>query len=123
MFIILLPRGFGLFEKTKVVGDTRVNSLYGKYPFEDEGKMYLHFSDELLFTSYGHIFMRMGTPFHHNMTMTMEYIQAGGFPEYFIWMRMPVQAKDWGKNTSAAVLSDVILVFDFFRCKIYTTNN
>ena len=102
MFIILLPRGFSIFQKHLVVGDTRAGSLYSKYPFVDQ-TLFPSFSEELLFTSYGHIFMRMGTPFHHNMTMTMEYIQAGGFPEYFIWMRMPVQAKDWGKNMSAAV--------------------
>ena len=87
-----------MFDKSFVVVDTRILSVYSQYPWKDKNHMLYAFGKELLYTRFSHAQMKKGTPYARNMTTTLERMHAMGFPNHFIWMRLPIEATDWGMN-------------------------
>lgn len=84
------------YERTFAVVDTKVLALYSGYPTYNQSMMFYKFSNELMFTRYAHVMMKQGSPLADALTNTLERLHAMGFPNHFIWMRLPIEADDWG---------------------------
>lgn len=89
-----------LFNDSYAVADTKVLGLYSNYPFDQHPFASRHFGKEMFPNVFSHIHMKKGAPFRNQMSAILERMHAMGFDDYFIWKRLPIEAKDWGKTTN-----------------------
>lgn len=88
-----------IYDKSYANVNSEASNMYMFYPFnETHPYKRLHFSKNHLFTIYSYVLMEKGCLYKKNMTEFVERIHSKGFPEYFIWMRLPLEAKDFGKR-------------------------
>lgn len=74
-----------------------ITNLYMFYPWNDGFKR-LHFSKELILTRFSYAQMEKGCAFKADLTQFLLQVHSMGFLDYFLWMRLPLEAKDFGKK-------------------------